>query len=1470
MDYIEGGAGDDVIFGNQGQDDIVGGSSDFFGLTSVAQRLDGSDLIFGGSGTDIAYDTYGNTAAIGHAADSDAIAGDNADIIRVVKSGALAAYVYDTYSATKIVVRAVRLLDYTPGGPDLDPVSAAKDNGAGDEIHGEAGDDFVYGMTGSDVLFGEGQDDDLIGGWGNDWISGGTGQDGILGDDGRIFTSRNSSSGFTAAGAACTGPGTPTAPCYAEPLNGILALVASDADTRSSDGNVLNETMSTPGSMQTATVNVAGALAKAVLVYPFYVLPVGTADPLARPHFADDILYGGLGDDFLHGGAGDDLVSGAEALTSAFLPVYAAGCAQPAQNCTATLVPLDYAHPWNPGNALMFGADGDASRQATTRQGEFLLYDEYDPRRAILFNPDGTVWKSGAPQTAFQYFVNFNQLDGPSILGCTAASNQGTCTATGSVFTDGSDELFGDLGNDWMVGGTGNDTLWGGWGNDLLQADDDLSTNGWLNDVTDTHSSYEDRAVGGAGLDILYGNTGGDRLIDWVGEFNSYLVPFAPFGAATVSRQVPPGLYEFLYALAHAQGADFTRWEDNATLKARWGEPYGEIGLITQKDGTLWRDQTGSPTDPQPGNIPGGTRDVLRSADFNNGTLSGMAVDSGSFTVSGGLMNVAATALGGDSASIFYVDQYIPTYYEIGATIMTQAPTGGWKANAFVIFDYFSPTDFKFAGIDDAINKAVIGHRTAAGWVYDVQGTVQGGVRANTAYDLLVTVNGLVVNVLINGTSQLQFQYAPRYIDGVANGLNLGYVGVGSDNAQGSFDNFRVQQLPPQATVNSTQTYDDGTAPMFTGNQSGSWAVAAGKYTGSAASGSAISVLNPGVRVTPDAYGELETKISANGVAGLVFDYYGDNDFKFVTLDISTGLLTIGHRIRNKWVADATQTVTLVAGVEQGLELTLRGLTVTVFLNGAKVATYSYNGSVVDGALGTLVRSGTASYDNTRIMIGTQFVNAVDPTPPTVTPPANLSWGTDPGKMTAFVSDAALGTPTVTDNVPGVTWTRTGVPVGNIFPIGVTTITYTATDVFKNQTVKTQTVTVSDLEKPVLTVPASWTFTLPAGQATMTVTDAQLGAATATDNSGSVTITRTGLPAGGVFAIGTTTITYTAKDASGNTTTLTQTVTVLDLEKPRLTVSANLSYTLPVGQATITVSDSLLNGTATDNSGSVTVTRTGVPAGNVFSAGTTTITYAARDASGNTTTLTQTVTVAVAALTTTGAGAQSSTEGATTTYNLGTLSGGAGGWTVTVNWGDGTTSTFTASPGALTAAHAYANDRSTAYSVSVTVTDAASQSKTTSFGVTVTNVPAVVRITTPGSGSVLGLKTSYTLKASFTDAGKVDTHTCTVQWGDGTSTTGTVTESAGAGTCAAAHAYAALGSYTITVKVTDNAGASATATSSITVTKTGGTIVVNSTSTGAQTLFTAAKKTKVAHRTQHVSRLRTMGRSAHCALKLAV
>ena len=66
---------------------------------------------------------------------------------------------------------------------------------------------------------------------------------------------------------------------------------------------------------------------------------------------------------------------------------------------------------------------------------------------------------------------------------------------------------------------------------------------------------------------------------------------------------------------------------------------------------------------------------------------------------------------------------------------MVEKAVGGWKANAYIIFDYFSPTDFKFAGIDNSTNKFVIGHRTASGWVVDKQSPLQ--TKPDTWYDVL-------------------------------------------------------------------------------------------------------------------------------------------------------------------------------------------------------------------------------------------------------------------------------------------------------------------------------------------------------------------------------------------------------------------------------------------------------------------------------------------------------------------------------------------------------------------------------------------------------------------------------------------------------------------------------------------------------------------------------------------------------------
>ena len=500
--------------------------------------------------------------------------------------------------------------------------------------------------------------------------------------------------------------------------------------------------------------------------------------------------------------------------------------------------------------------------------------------------------------------------------------------------------------------------MYGGWGNDLLNADDDHETNGKLNDVPDTHPYYEDRAFGGAGRDVLIGNTGGDRLIDWIGEFNSYIVPYAPFGQASVSRSMQPQLREYLYALSEADGADPTRGEP----AARNGEPAGELGVVVQQD-FAWTDQTGAPADPQAGNIPGGPRDVLRSAGFNDGTPQGFFADSGTWAVRSGRYWVTSPA-GGDAVSVFYVDAFVPNYFEVLATINAARPTGGASSNGYLIFDYQSSTNFKFAGINVSTNKLEIGERTASGWIVRKQGVYPGSVKSNTDYNLFLSVNGSAVTLIVNNQVTLSYAFAPRVdSEGFTHGISEGMVGLGVRNGTAAIDNVVVQRVPPATTFTETEEFTS--APTLFSESSAGWSLSEGRFAGTAdGSNPAIALANLSVRAgyLLDLSGTFKT----TGEGGYVFDFYSPTDYKFVT--VSAGKITLGHRTASGFVTDAVyNNAAIEANADQTVGLTLKGTTVSVTLKvGAATSTvlsFAYKGVVTDGGFGLFSRTGTTSFD---------------------------------------------------------------------------------------------------------------------------------------------------------------------------------------------------------------------------------------------------------------------------------------------------------------------------------------------------------------------------------------------------------------------------------------------------------------------------------------------------------------------------
>jgi len=245
----------------------------------------------------------------------------------------------------------------------------------------------------------------------------------------------------------------------------------------------------------------------------------------------------------------------------------------------AKIVESDFLHPFNPGNPLGYNP-------TTTK---FALYDANDPLREILLTPTGTLSKTVPGATSLYWILDFNAAEGPK--------DTHWVTGPNGKPTDGDDRIFGDLGNDWAVGGTGRDQVFGGWGDDLLNVDDDLTTNGTLNNRTDTDPSYNDLAYGGAGRDVLIGNSGGDRLIDWTGEFNSYVVPYSNYGLPTVTGCSPPSIPGFLLQLSKSDGADQTLAAEHNSDPTRNGEPFGELGMVLQSD-AAWQAQNGGPARP--------------------------------------------------------------------------------------------------------------------------------------------------------------------------------------------------------------------------------------------------------------------------------------------------------------------------------------------------------------------------------------------------------------------------------------------------------------------------------------------------------------------------------------------------------------------------------------------------------------------------------------------------------------------------------------------------------------------------------------------------------------------------------------------------------------------------------------------------------------------------------------------------------
>ncbi len=238
---------------------------------------------------------------------------------------------------------------------------------------------------------------------------------------------------------------------------------------------------------------------------------------------------------------------------------------------------------------------------------------------------------------------------------------------------------------------------------------------------------------------------------------------------------------------------------------------------------------------------------------------------------------------------------------------------------------------------------------------------------------------------------------------------------------------------------------------------------------------------------------------------------------------------------------------------------------------------------------------------------------------PTITCPADITGVTaEDGLCSAVVTWAE---PVFDDNCPGACIKSTH-NSGDAFPVGTTTVTYTVADFAGNETTCSFDITVEDNEAPEIFCPGDILITTAPGQCEAVLTWIQ---PIPTDNCDTDITTAVTHKPGTSFPIGVTTVVYTATDDAGNSTTCSFDVTVVDDEAPAMTCPTDIEVSADAGTCEATVSWTVP--VVSDNCpGGVTVTSTHNP-GDVFSVGTTTVTYTATDANGRITICSFVVTV---------------------------------------------------------------------------------------------------------------------------------------------------------------------------------------------------------------------------------------------------
>lgn len=499
-DTLRGGAHDDHLEGNGGQDRIFGFDED------SDHPSDGADDLLGGSspvnpladpeGANLALDE-GEVEMQGNGAD-DVMTGDNAVLTREPDPDDPDAWRTDP--VTGGVFRAVVLLDIEKTGAALDQVSGGDfmlgndendrmfGEGGSDLVQGNAHDDLVEGDQDGDWLEGNGQEDDLIGGSSlpdlpdaGDVLWGGGGADVIAGDNACIV---RDVPGIAFDPSAC--------PALDSPEPDAFHYVTSQLGVETPRGLVYHD-LDGPEASEYGSDQLNG----------------GSGVDAQFGQDGSDFLFGDGGADVQHGNGGADVVIGDRPVGDY------AGILLPAEvgGVLPALPPLPAGLPGVPsaGTDLVGAAEADGqddqfggSNLAGHRDEGDWLFGDGEADFQLGDNGELTRTVEGDAYAVYEERFPGNEApgDGTAVIEREVTRYDVGTPVSAGVW--GADLIFGGNGTNPLISegaGDGDDSQWGQDGDDRLFGEDGADDQyGELGD---------DTMWGGAGEDAMIGDRGG-------------------------------------------------------------------------------------------------------------------------------------------------------------------------------------------------------------------------------------------------------------------------------------------------------------------------------------------------------------------------------------------------------------------------------------------------------------------------------------------------------------------------------------------------------------------------------------------------------------------------------------------------------------------------------------------------------------------------------------------------------------------------------------------------------------------------------------------------------------------------------------------------------------------------------------------------------------------------------------------------